>query len=275
VAHYSMKNLKKMIPLFFLSATIALHADTIVFKNGNCMEVQDLAIGKGCVMYTIRGMAVTVPLRYIDLDETEKANAEINAQRQKEKEEEKLRIEQEAEHSLYEPFSLEQLATRSLYDKKVHEIIDQWKKKQAPLKTRFAGNESLSPVDPTHSGRFLIPFHQHGGVMVIQTLVNGRVKMPFIFDTGASVTTISTTLAEQAGVEIDSSVSVPVLTANGKTTAHIGAIKSLIIGDLKAVNVPVLVVKDTQANLLGQNLISMFDVTINYSRNIIALKHKK
>jgi len=81
--------------------------------------------------------------------------------------------------------------------------------------------------------------------------------------------------AKAAKVEIDWSKSFSVNTAGGIVEAFPGLINDFRLDDLKFINVPCMVITKTDQNLIGQNIISIFDFHINYHQNIITLSLKK
>ena len=68
---------------FFLLLSVRISADVVVFKNGNRMDVQDLVLADDHVTYTLDGMTITIPTRYLDIDQTRRINEE-NQRRQAE-----------------------------------------------------------------------------------------------------------------------------------------------------------------------------------------------
>lgn len=249
-------------------------ADVIVFKNGSRMEVKDLKIGSVSVTYTINAMTATVPLRYIDLEATEEANQEIRAAQEAEGKaaEEKKRLAEEAAlNPRPDSVPLGNLAGRSLSDKEVQEVLQKWMKRHE-AKTRLVRRDTGAAPPPDWNGLFQIPFLLEGGVMMVSAKVNSQAAASFVFDTGASITAISTELAYRANVAVDRSQSGTVHTANGPTRCYVGVIESLVVGDLEVRNLPVVVVENCRENLLGQNLIANFTVTVDNRRQVIQLK---
>ncbi|MBN2430849.1 MAG: clan AA aspartic protease [Acidobacteria bacterium] len=245
--------------------------DTLVFQNGNRMEVDELHIDEVHVVYTVRGMTVKIPIRYIDLDETMKIRQELDELRRKE-EVEKRRLE-EKRNEMYAPEpSMEELATRSFEDASVRQIIDKWRKRRESLNLPAAGPPSVEM--PPENDTYNLPFWKQHGIILVSGVLNDRAKVSFIFDTGASYTTISEATARAVDVTVDSQYQVPIRTANGNTVAHCGVIRRLQLGELIIQNLDVLVLPQNDVNLLGQNFISLFEVGIDYSGMEIKLRRK-
>jgi clan AA aspartic protease (TIGR02281 family) len=249
-----------------------LLADTLVFRNGNRMEVEGLKIDETSVVYTIRGMTVKIPIRYIDLEETLKIRAEAEARRRAAEEAQRSREESRQATANVPVISMDQLATRSLHDEAVRDIIENWKKRRESAD--FPGNGNTSVQMPRQEERYRLSFTQQQGVIMLTTRVNDRVNTPFIFDTGASYTTISARLAQSAGILVDARLQVPIQTANGVSHAYYGVIERLQLGELLIRDLEVLVLENNEVNLLGQNFISLFEVGIDYSGRVISLRKK-
>jgi clan AA aspartic protease (TIGR02281 family) len=248
--------------------------DVLVFKNGSRMEVKDLKIGTGSVTYTINAMTATVPLRYIDLELTQLANEELRAIQEAERkaaEEKKRQAEAAALIPRPDSVPLGDLAGRSLSDKEVQEVLQKWMKRHEG-KTKLVSRTTGAAPPPDWAGSFQIPFRSEGGVMMVSAQVNSQAAASFVFDTGASITAISTELAYRANVKVDRSQSHTVHTANGPTRCYIGVMESLLVGDLEVRSLPVVVVENCRENLLGQNLIANFTVMVDNRRQVIELK---
>ena len=100
-------------------------------------------------------------------------------------------------------------------------------------------------------------------------------RLPITVDTGASVTTISTDVLFQAGYDVSSGRVVRITTASG-----IEYVKELIIQKMKLDVVElddVLVYAHTfpqesfSTGVLGLNVLSCFDVNIQFSKGLISL----
>ncbi|YBV97208.1 TIGR02281 family clan AA aspartic protease [Phyllobacteriaceae bacterium JZ32] len=91
--------------------------------------------------------------------------------------------------------------------------------------------------------------------------VNGRVngaRVPFLVDTGASMIILSSDDARRAGIDTGSlSYSVPIMTANGSTSAAAVRLKTLQIGDIERHDIRALVAQDSRlsGSLLGMNFL--------------------
>lgn len=123
------------------------------------------------------------------------------------------------------------------------------------------------PPAPTFSG---------DGSMEVQRQANGHFYIPgsianvpvtFMVDTGASVTSISSDLARQAGIH--NCKEVQFQTANGTATGCIALVPSMTLGNFTVQNITVAVMPNMEVNLLGANVLRNFQVSQNDSMMLI------
>jgi len=119
----------------------------------------------------------------------------------------------------------------------------------------------------TSGGSETIPLARRGGVLTVPVTVN-HTSATMVLDTGASFVVLKESFARKAGIEIDESRSIHVLTANGVAAGKLGRAATIELRSLKAGSVPVVVEADSVAafpsdGLLGLSFLSRFDVTID------------
>ena len=123
------------------------------------------------------------------------------------------------------------------------------------------------PPPPTFTG---------DGSMEVQRQANGHFYLPgtiesipvtFIVDTGASVTSISSDLARQAGIH--NCKEMQFQTANGSTTGCIALLPHMTLANFILENITVAVMPNLEANLLGANVLRNFQVSQNDSTMLI------
>jgi iron donor protein CyaY len=122
-----------------------------------------------------------------------------------------------------------------------------------PLPT-FSGDGSME-VRRQANGHFYVP----GSI--------ANVPVTFMVDTGASVTSISSDLARQAGIH--NCKEVQFQTANGTATGCIALVPSMTLGNFTLQNITVAVMPNMEINLLGANVLRNFQVSQNDSMMLI------
>lgn len=94
----------------------------------------------------------------------------------------------------------------------------------------------------------------------INAEVNGE-KARFLVDTGATLTAVSATLAERAGLEPRSSaIPVRIVTANGAVSADVTRIDTLSFGNVEASGIDAVIAPSLgETNVLGMNFLSRLE----------------
>ena len=116
------------------------------------------------------------------------------------------------------------------------------------------------------------------GQLVVETLIDGKVKAPLLVDTGAALVTISPETASKAGYsQARSRGKIELTLADGSTTQGTPILlKSLKVGKLKAENVGAVIAErgDMKYGLLGMSFLSRFAINIDAENNELVLKEK-
>jgi aspartyl protease family protein len=128
---------------------------------------------------------------------------------------------------------------------------DEWAVLGSRLKAAAVGTSPQAIV--TEGGELRIPMRDDGHFWV-EAEVNG-VKVPFLVDSGASLTTIGANVAERAQVEPEIRIA-QVETANGTVTMRRARLGSLAVGSIQRDSFPVLVAEQEGLNVLGMNFLS-------------------
>lgn len=118
----------------------------------------------------------------------------------------------------------------------------------------FAGDGSME-VARHANGQFYVPGTVEG------------VPASFMVDTGASVTSISSDLARQAGLR--NCKEVQFQTANGDATGCIALVPHMTLGNFVLENITVAVMPNLETNLLGSNVLRNFQVNQGDSSMLI------
>jgi clan AA aspartic protease (TIGR02281 family) len=96
------------------------------------------------------------------------------------------------------------------------------------------------------------------------------IPVTFMVDTGASVTSISSDLARQAGIR--NCKEVQFQTANGAATGCIALVPRMTLGNFVLVNITVAVMPNMETNLLGANVLRNFQLSQSDSTMLIGRK---
>ena len=118
----------------------------------------------------------------------------------------------------------------------------------------FSGDGSME-VKRQPNGHFYVP----------GTIEN--VPVTFMVDTGATVTSISSDLARQAGIR--NCKEVQFQTANGTATGCIALVPRMTLGNFELKNITVAVMPNMETNLLGANVLRNFQVSQSDSSMLI------
>lgn len=124
-------------------------------------------------------------------------------------------------------------------------------------------------LDPqVYLDRIRVPLHRAGNALFVKAILNERHEVYFHLDTGASITTISTAVANALGIYFGPGSLVRTFaTASGTIRAPLSTVSSIQVGDMEARDV-VVAVHDLPyagqvAGLLGLSFLSRFRFTIN------------
>ncbi len=120
---------------------------------------------------------------------------------------------------------------------------------------------------PTYSGdgSMEVPRHANGHFYLPGTVAN--VPVTFMVDTGASVTSISSDIARQAGIH--NCKEVQFQTANGQATGCLALVPRMTLGNFVLENITVAVMPNMETNLLGANVLRNFQVSQSDSGMLI------
>jgi clan AA aspartic protease (TIGR02281 family) len=111
------------------------------------------------------------------------------------------------------------------------------------------------------------PSFSGDGSMAVKRHINGHFYLPgsiggvpvtFMLDTGASVTSITSEIAREAGVR--NCKEIQFQTANGSTTGCIALVPQMTLGNFTLKNITVAVMPNMETNLLGANVLRNFRV---------------
>lgn len=171
-----------------------------------------------------------------------------------------------------------QYVIKNSSDKKIVDFSQQrvqvLEKKPRIASIQPVGVSAFSPAST--SGSQIVPLKRvTNALMVDVTLVNSSTGKSatgtFIIDTGATYTSISSDLAQQLGLNLNTGDSVRITTANGKINVPKVNLDQVSIGGVKAHDVESTVISLSHSSsfsgLLGLSFIKQFKMTIDPDSN--------
>jgi clan AA aspartic protease (TIGR02281 family) len=135
----------------------------------------------------------------------------------------------------------------------------------AVSQTRSPFMEPLQETAPLNPVR--VPLHPDDRALMLTAVVDHYIQAPFILDTGATYTTISTDLARRLGYQPSMAQHIKITTANGEIMLPRVVLKSLTLNGYTAYNVEATVMTMPTnvpfAGLLGMSFIRHHRITID------------
>ena len=128
-----------------------------------------------------------------------------------------------------------------------------------------------------------VEFSRDAGQILVNALVNKKIKAKFLLDTGASIVLLSNRIAEQLGIDIygDEKDSIEVQMADGsKVAARYIVLDSISVEGVEAKNVEAVVLEedteiDVRDGLLGMSFLNKFNFQIDSVKQKLILKKLK
>jgi clan AA aspartic protease (TIGR02281 family) len=118
-----------------------------------------------------------------------------------------------------------------------------------------------------------IKVQRAGTSMRVVALLNGRVRAPFIVDTGASDVTIPRWVADEIGIEINERTRTQVYqTANGRIEEPVVTLDSVDLGGAVAENVSASISSTMPVGLLGLSFFNRFRYQVDPQQGLITLE---
>ena len=142
----------------------------------------------------------------------------------------------------------------------------------------FPSRSASMGYEAMRSDEVVIPL-QWEGVWVTNVELNDLYDVKLIVDTGASSTALSADVAFDIGLSPDNRYKkVTMSTANGRSEAWIGEVRSLRLGAAEQRNIPVIVMEnfgeDGRGGLLGLNFLNAFNWHIDQQAGTLILRSK-
>lgn len=130
--------------------------------------------------------------------------------------------------------------------------------------------QEVAPPPPTFTGdgSMEVQRHANGHFYLPGTIANAPIT--FMVDTGASITSISSDLARQAGIH--NCKEVQFQTANGIAIGCVALVPKMTLGNFSLENITIAVLPNLETNLLGANVLRNFQVSQSDSMMLLGRK---
>lgn len=147
---------------------------------------------------------------------------------------------------------------------------------------KLLGESYSSSLNSLNVSRAVINVNNLGNIIVIDNVnINDAAIVKFIFDTGASYTTISSQLASRLGIATANAEKLKIMTGSGFIYAPKVILKKIEVNGIAAYNVETIVsdlpfhssgTAGDLAGLLGLSFMKNFKVTLDKSHNQVILE---
>jgi clan AA aspartic protease (TIGR02281 family) len=140
-----------------------------------------------------------------------------------------------------------------------------------------SARQALETLGEPGASTFQVPIQRRGGSALVPARVNGESVGMFILDTGASYTSVSTTVANRLGISTSGGAVVRLATASGVIQAPLAVLDEIDVGGAVARHVPVVVhdlpgMPSHVAGLLGMTFLERFRVNLDMGSSLLILE---
>jgi len=111
-----------------------------------------------------------------------------------------------------------------------------------------------------------------GSSMRATVLINGRVKVPFILDTGATDVALPSWAAEELGLDLENARTQHYNTANGVVAKAVTTLDSVKLGTAEVRDVPASISTSMSVGLLGLSFFNHFKYDFDPSSGVVTLR---
>ncbi len=134
----------------------------------------------------------------------------------------------------------------------------------------------FAELPSAQGGKVAVPLIRAGNAFLVRALLNGRREALFYLDTGASITTISTAVAQELGIPFGpGSPTMTIVTASDRIVVPVANVESIQVGGIEARDVQVVVFDLPRGSqvvgLLGNSFLSRFHVQVDPAQGILTL----
>jgi clan AA aspartic protease (TIGR02281 family) len=173
---------------------------------------------------------------------------------------------------------LEDAPARSVTGSPQHQlqaVLDGYNYVMAEKKLIVLGKERWTP--PVAKDTVLETRRQglhHVVTATLEGLSEAELQVGLMIDTGASISVLPLSMADELGLSQDEMAERQVQTAKGKMQAKIGILSALRLGNQKITDVEVAFIEDAMLGgnrLLGMNVLGQYRMTLDDQRNQLTL----
>ncbi len=123
------------------------------------------------------------------------------------------------------------------------------------------------------AGKLSIPFQSRNNLMFVQVRINDRVTAPFVVDTGASMITLPSALADRLGIRVGPNTRRErFTTANGDIWSPIVRLDSVEVGGARAEGLEASISSTMEVGLLGGSFFNNFVYRVDAAAGRIELE---
>jgi clan AA aspartic protease (TIGR02281 family) len=135
------------------------------------------------------------------------------------------------------------------------------------------GGGSALGMQPDADETYRISVSRAGTGMLVQVLLNGSTRAPFLIDTGASDVLVPKSVADRLGLQVGPNTRTKrYSTANGVVTHPVVMLRSIALGGAVVENVPASISPNLQFGLLGLSFFNHFTYNIDAAQGVVTLK---
>jgi clan AA aspartic protease (TIGR02281 family) len=140
-----------------------------------------------------------------------------------------------------------------------------------------SSRQALEALGEPGTSAIHVPIQRRGGSALVPARVNGESVGVFILDTGASFTSVSTTVANRLGISTSGGATVRLATASGVIQAPLVVLEEVDVGGAVARHVSVVVhdlpgMSSNVAGLLGMSFLERFRVNLDIGSSLLILE---
>ncbi|MBI4536378.1 MAG: TIGR02281 family clan AA aspartic protease [candidate division NC10 bacterium] len=140
-----------------------------------------------------------------------------------------------------------------------------------------AARQALEAMGEPSVAMVSVPIQRRGSAIIVPARINGEPVGAFLLDTGATFSSVSSSVAQRLGVRSGSGGTVRLLTASGSIQAPLAILDEVDVGGAVASNVPAVVydlpgMPPHIVGLLGMSFLERFRVNLDITSGTLILE---